>query len=469
MGKIKGKAAKNSAKKQSKFASKNAAIASLFGPITISGQKKNRKIKFAPSKKQKKIRKSVANSTKSSKNQKEERSQKQKKKKSNFQLQLPAMTSALKAAVVPWMSSRSGLEEKPRASSTSNAKKRPRDQPRLPTDDIPEPLLAQLDRELEAFANYVRLTEAECRSRTHLVEKLETLAKSIFGERRHIRFNGQPPEDVRVQVFGSFATKAVCTFTSDVDLALWGVVPVPQTAIAVKKKPRLIPSGDSKEKSTKRDRVKKWHEALAAIDTENAMTPDHASLNENEKLGEKSQAFSSDPSQLFVIDRTGDQGMEPGLGSREVETTVQESTKKDLVTIGDSADTAITVSSETAGSYENNSNVDADNEASSSQDAADKLESFPANASVLKDNRDDEHFVSLSSSDSENEDDCGVSGLDKKEMEVSFVAPAQAASPSRASGPSGRTRLEVVDALGALSRKLRKSSFLESVQLIKNA
>ena len=88
MGKVKGKAAKNFAKKQSRSSPKNSAIASLFGPITITGQKKNRKIKFVPPKKQKKIQKSVANSAKSSKNQKEDRSRK-KKKKTTFQLQLP--------------------------------------------------------------------------------------------------------------------------------------------------------------------------------------------------------------------------------------------------------------------------------------------------------------------------------------------------------------------------------------------
>jgi len=208
------------------------------------------------------------------------------------------MNSAKKAAIAPWMSSRYRFEGVLADPSNFNAKKRSRDQPRLPTDDIPEPLLAQLDRELEVFANYVRLTEAECMSRTHLVEKLETLAKSLFGRGRlgHIRFDGQPVEDVRVQVFGSFATKAVCTFTSDVDLVLWGVVPAPCTQILVKKKPSSTPSEEEKEKIAKKDRVKKWHEALAAIDTENAMTPDHCSTKEHKELEEGLQSpITPDP------------------------------------------------------------------------------------------------------------------------------------------------------------------------------
>jgi len=172
-----------------------------------------------------------------------------------------------------------------------------------------------------------------------------------------------------------------------------------------------------------------------------------------------------------VIDRTGDEVKDPDVDTNEVSTAFQQSKEKKIgvVTVGDSADTAITVASETENENDDGrGNVDAGSESSSSQDTADKLESFPALASAPINEADEEHFVSRSSSESESEDDFEDSGSGEKDMEVSFVAPLQVASP-RAAGSSGRTRLHVVDALGTLSRKLRKSSFSESVQLIKNA
>lgn len=75
--------------------------------------------------------------------------------------------------------------------------------------------LGHLSRELEAFAGYVRLTEAECQSREYLVRKIREHCGDLFGV-----------DGARcLQVFGSFAARSVCIFESDVDLAVWGVVP----------------------------------------------------------------------------------------------------------------------------------------------------------------------------------------------------------------------------------------------------
>jgi hypothetical protein len=74
--------------------------------------------------------------------------------------------------------------------------------------------LGHLNQELEAFANYVRLTEDECQSREYLIQKVKDSCKALFGV-----------DKSQCQVFGSFAVKSVCTYESDIDLTIWGVVP----------------------------------------------------------------------------------------------------------------------------------------------------------------------------------------------------------------------------------------------------
>ena len=147
------------------------------------------------------------------------------------------------------------------SSAKGGASSSPSSSPLLPTTDISEEALCRLDAELHAFANYVRLSSVEADARSYVVNHVRELANELFGNggksnvvnsagrkrRRRLdtwsdhegdeddinkRSNEQGDDDddedgIRVVCFGSFAAPEVCTFLSDVDLALWGVVPPP--------------------------------------------------------------------------------------------------------------------------------------------------------------------------------------------------------------------------------------------------
>ena len=80
--------------------------------------------------------------------------------------------------------------------------------------------LSQLDAELEHFQHYVQVSAEECAARDFAVSVVQHVSQH--------NLEGPPASaQVRVQVFGSYATPSVCAFCSDVDMALFGVVPVP--------------------------------------------------------------------------------------------------------------------------------------------------------------------------------------------------------------------------------------------------
>ena len=153
----------------------------------------------------------------------------------------------------------------------------------LPSSQIEPQALEQLDLELYAFANYVKLNYLEIQLRQHFVQYVEQVAQRLFQDR------GCSNSHISVQVFGSFATLAVCTFCSDVDMALWGVVPTfsenssiaatntsssasqksNQKAAATQTRQAQEPAKETDEEK-KRLRLVRWRQALQLIDEENA-------------------------------------------------------------------------------------------------------------------------------------------------------------------------------------------------------
>ena len=83
----------------------------------------------------------------------------------------------------------------------------------LDTISVNVDAIRQLDKELEAFGRYVRLIPLECQARDHLIYTIQQAAGDLFGIQ---------PSDCKI--FGSYAARPVCTFESDVDLAIFGVV-----------------------------------------------------------------------------------------------------------------------------------------------------------------------------------------------------------------------------------------------------
>jgi hypothetical protein len=119
---------------------------------------------------------------------------------------------------VPWLAP----EYLPDTGTSSHYEARSTQKPKLPTDSIPDFLLCLLDDEIIAMANYLRLSRQEQDARQFVIDELNTIAKSM--DNRHTRFasNGAVPihdVPVGIQVYGSFASGGVCSFTSDVDMA----------------------------------------------------------------------------------------------------------------------------------------------------------------------------------------------------------------------------------------------------------
>ena len=120
-----------------------------------------------------------------------------------------------------------------------------------------ETILNQIDAEIHTFASYVKLTPTEHKARLAFIKHVTELSVDQFEKNgnynnnnynnSHYRFDGkgvtntlkgggrkrssrcdeqeeEEEETIYVAPFGSFATQQVCTFASDVDMCLWGVV-----------------------------------------------------------------------------------------------------------------------------------------------------------------------------------------------------------------------------------------------------
>jgi hypothetical protein len=140
--------------------------------------------------------------------------------------------------------------------------------------------LQRLDEELRLFARYVSLTPIECRARDYVISHIGNTCRDVFSPRRRRR---REHDEIAVQAFGSYATttKQVCTFASDVDLALWGVVPTTttnddenqegtHTRFVQHETPNIAAAAAALHSTPldKEDRVQKWKEALAELDAQ---------------------------------------------------------------------------------------------------------------------------------------------------------------------------------------------------------
>jgi hypothetical protein len=143
------------------------------------------------------------------------------------------------------------------------------------------PLLREWNQELAALTQYIQLTPEEMQLRHTFIERLEQQFLAVHQK--------------RAQVFGSFATSPICTFQSDLDLALWdaplvathttvaatfvSVAALPDAAVKrddhrTNTEPSSLPSSKSDplppKKIPKELLVEKWKLALAAVDAPTA-------------------------------------------------------------------------------------------------------------------------------------------------------------------------------------------------------
>ena len=289
-----------------------------------------------------------------------------------FQVSLPTIDQTEKLA--PWLRSNetpattsTEKKSKKRTSVTSSLPSRRKDSVRiLDSIAVNAQALDHLNQELEFFGEYVSLTPQECRAREYMIDSIQTIANELFesaqtkfGSRSnaHTRFGQQqpdtPPEsDIRIQVFGSFAARPVCTFESDIDLALWGVVPgetsMPPSASVAQAAP--APSSSSNKNhnqppstvqqqqhpnAKKQARMLKWKAAMDETEVQKLKeveeqqskdeTKKEAQLDRLAKLQntldelakqdkkKKEAVGKQEQEALFVIDRVG----EPTVGATE--------------------------------------------------------------------------------------------------------------------------------------------------------
>jgi hypothetical protein len=375
----------------------------------------------------------------------QEKKNRPKKRPSNemCQLQLPAENQ--QPGLIPWMRSVT-----PQAESTVKSRKRTASQ-RLPWEDILPAHLLQFDAELQAFAKYVQLTEKECQAREALVDNLQTMAETLF--------SSDTRDHISMQVFGSFATRSVCVFSSDIDLALWGVVAPPTPVSYPKKKKTPPPSSSSGNR--KADSLKRWKLAFASLDAENAAAPDDLPPGEGTKQKKDAdlsttkvviQQTTEDESSLFVLDREGAPTHDPVATASINEGGVIDLTNE----------------------IENEQPLQRD----SDEDSADKLEAFALGSTTTGSTRESAISLTTSDEDDDSDDDEdleeGVFSSSREDeedndMEISIFASAPEPSTPTPTGPTGRARTQVVDALDALRRKLRKWPFTKQVMLIGRA
>lgn len=253
-------------------------------------------------------------------------------KKNTFSLNLPYHGEELSCRAVPWM----------QGSSSTSTTRTAADVPSTPQQgrydflrNLSTETMNQLDAELECFAQYVSLSSHECLLRNEFVRQVNQTTSQAFGYTQH--------PDAHVKVFGSFATQSLCSYHSDVDMAVWGIVPLPPTAISSsnnKTTPEPLAAASSSSTSAeasktisaeereqqrrKQERLKRWRDAFEALDAKVAAqesqqeNPDDQTKNEEEnnvsseayfKTMTKKQDASVDqeePEFLFVIDRKGD-------------------------------------------------------------------------------------------------------------------------------------------------------------------
>lgn len=406
----------------------------------------------------------------------------------SFQLNMPNVSS--KDPVVPWWR----LQAQSLVETGPNSPKKRKMVQLAKGLAVPEASMARLNAELDDFCDYVSLAKTEVESRKRLVEQIRDACQTTFGILPY-----------QVQVFGSFAALSVCTFESDVDLAIHGVVdPPPVDTIQELRNTDGDMDGSENEEENdrqyshanqkKQERILRWKKALAEADIQEQTGDEMGAHDANGRQPSKSLASeegSEEVEPLFVIDRLGcsdenESSHDPVKNPPGNKETITDDKNNELdEESNDSAD-------KLEGLKDRNRNEGSAMEAGLLLDRqsgknipvktkfpekidilnADETVNFKAlarsaNIEISEGEQEEametrprsRSVVSLCSATtcSDTED----KAWDDSGLEVSFVAEAKAThltsnSTSPPIGPTGETRAEVVRALNRLSKRLRR-------------
>jgi len=184
---------------------------------------------------------------------------------------------------------------------------------------LPQSTIAALQCELQTFTKYIRLTPHEIAARNSVVEFITKLSHSLWHK------------DVIVQQFGSYATLDVCTFQSDIDLALWNVVDTEDENVwkedgtgrkeeyifgeksgtvlsqssLLRTMQKIKSQSDASKKTIRQnERKEEWKKVLEEVDLANSTSAHNG--NDGDQNNQNGAKFSNDDDVLFVIDRKGE-------------------------------------------------------------------------------------------------------------------------------------------------------------------
>jgi hypothetical protein len=372
------------------------------------------------------------------------------------QLQFPSLQRGQEGSV-PWLRGVVADSDEPHQQRPSTRTMTHKKRSLLPTDECDPVALQRLSDELLALAHYVRLTSAECAARDALLEHMHHVACKVFGNDPAIQV-----QDLELEVFGSYACRQVCSFRSDIDVALYGAVFSKESTVRRKdqkdrrKKQKeqeakqvssnsattttTTPAVPAEKVVAKAQKVGKWLAAMAAVDEQNMITPDdsevaHSSDDAAHKKPAAQPSQGEEEMPLFVLDRTGiPQGEEDGK----------------------TVDTAITVTESEVSTLANDGeDSPLEEDVLSDDDTADKL--TEGNSLIVR--LDDtpstdvaDRILPTASSDSDS---------DGMEVHISHeeLTPASADFSKR----------KVLDGLQRYFRGLRNSGMSNTIQLISRA
>jgi hypothetical protein len=369
------------------------------------------------------------------------------------QLQLPSLQRGNEGPV-PWLRGvvvdSEAQQQRPSTRTTTHKKRA-----LIPTDNCDPVALQRLSDELLALAHYVRLTSAECAARDALLEHMHHVACKVFGNDPAIHV-----QDLELEVFGSYACRQVCSFRSDIDVALYGAVFSKESTVRRKdqkdrrKKQKeqeakevssnsattTTPAVPAEKVVAKAQKVGKWLAAMAAVDEQNMITPDdsevaHSSDDAAQKKTAVQPSQGEDEMPLFVLDRTGiPQGEEDGK----------------------TVDTAITVTeSEVSTVAKDDEDYPLEGDVLSDDDTADKLTEGNSLTVRLDDTPSAgvaDRILPTASSDSDS---------DGMEVHISHEELTPASSDF--------SKRKVLDGLQRYFRGLRNSGMSNTIQLISRA
>jgi DNA polymerase sigma len=369
---------------------------------------------------------------------------------------------------------------------------------------LPQSIVEFFDNELKSFSEYVKLTPHEIASRYSVVEYIRNLCHKLWHDQ------------VVIQQFGSFASPNVCTFQSDVDLAIWNVVQPKEddtsscsssssdeekyifseaSGVVMSQNSlfRTMEALKNKESSkdsmlsvdNKREKVEKWKNALEEVELTSKTSTDEKSNDACDEAKEKEGHVD-----LFLIDRN------PVQNSQVKNTAMSNCIEK---------------TDESMKNMKSEEGTDSDKHVDSSDDDDDKVdknELFSTTAvyrwirltSVSMNTSHEDVKIKICASDDSTDidgDDNGVANTESKtcsgdddddnsscykkcsengdndrfDLHISEHTNFTSSSLSRSQkfGPTGRTKVKVVKALSLLAKQLWKSSFAQNLHVRKNA